>query len=94
MTRFCLWKAAVGFETSAGRFVIRNPASVVVYLVWMAAFAAVALYVRGAAPVVLLPLYASAAILFQSRLAHAGYTAAPPVEWPESPAAEAIANRR
>jgi hypothetical protein len=37
-------------------------------------------------------LWASATALFQSRLAHAGYTAGPPIEWPESPAAEAIAN--
>ena len=39
-----------------------------------------------------LALHASAVALFQSRLAHAGYTAGPPLEWPESPAAEAIAN--
>jgi hypothetical protein len=39
-----------------------------------------------------LALYASAVALFQSRLAHAGYTAAPPLEWPDSPAAEAITN--
>jgi hypothetical protein len=37
-------------------------------------------------------LWASATALFQSRLAHAAYTAAPPIEWPESPAAEAIVN--
>lgn len=37
-------------------------------------------------------LWASAAALFQSRLAHAAYTAGPPIEWPESPAAEAITN--
>lgn len=36
--------------------------------------------------------WASATALFQSRLAHASYTAAPPLEWPESPAAEAITN--
>lgn len=40
----------------------------------------------------ILALYASGVALFQSRLAHAGYTAAPPIEWPDSPAAEAIAN--
>ncbi len=40
----------------------------------------------------LLAWYAIATALFQSRLAHAGYTAAPPLEWPESPAAEAIGN--
>ena len=39
-----------------------------------------------------LAVYASGIALFQSRLAHAGYTAAPPQEWPESPAAEAIVN--
>ena len=38
--------------------------------------------------------YAAATAFFQSRLAHARYTAAPPLEWPESPAAEAIANHR
>lgn len=36
--------------------------------------------------------YASGIALFQSRLAHAGYTAAPPAVWPESASAEAIAN--
>jgi hypothetical protein len=39
-----------------------------------------------------LTFYASQTALFQSRLAHAGYTAAPPVVWPESPAAESIGN--
>jgi hypothetical protein len=39
-----------------------------------------------------LALHASGVALFQARLAHAGYTAGPPQEWPESPAAEAIAN--
>ncbi|OFW25812.1 MAG: hypothetical protein A3G21_25400 [Acidobacteria bacterium RIFCSPLOWO2_12_FULL_66_21] len=36
--------------------------------------------------------YASETSLFQSRLAHAAYTAAPAVEWPDSPAAESIAS--
>jgi len=40
-----------------------------------------------------LALYASGIALFQSRLAHASYTAAPPMTWPDSPAAEAITNR-
>ena len=53
--------------------------------------------VAGTARIVLitylmLSLAAAAVALFQARLAHAGYTAAPPLEWPESPAAEAIAN--
>ena len=36
--------------------------------------------------------YASETSLFQLQLAHADYTAAPAIEWPESPAAESIAN--
>jgi len=36
--------------------------------------------------------WAAATSLFQARLAHASYTAGPPLEWPESPAAEAITN--
>lgn len=35
--------------------------------------------------------WASETALFQRRLAHAGYVAAPPRTWPDSPAAEAIA---
>jgi hypothetical protein len=35
--------------------------------------------------------WASETALFQSRLAHAGYVAAPPPTWPDSPTAEAIA---
>jgi len=42
--------------------------------------------------VLVLLAWASAAVLFQSRLAHASYTAGPALAWPESPAAEAIAN--
>ena len=34
--------------------------------------------------------YGSEVAFFQGALAHAGYTAAPPPSWPESPAAEAI----
>jgi hypothetical protein len=36
--------------------------------------------------------YASETAFFQSALAHAAYTAAPAVVWPDSPAAETIAN--
>ncbi len=36
--------------------------------------------------------YASETALFQAALAHAAYTAAPAVVWPDSPAAESIAN--
>jgi hypothetical protein len=57
---------------------------------WVAEIASVA--VLAVLAVLLLALYASGIALFQSRLAHAGYTAAPPLEWPDSPAAAAIAN--
>ena len=47
-----------------------------------------------AVPVILILVEHAAGIsLFQSRLAHASYTAAPPITWPDSPAAEAITNR-
>lgn len=47
-----------------------------------------------ALPVILILVEHAAGIsLFQSRLAHASYTAAPPMTWPDSPAAEAITNR-
>jgi hypothetical protein len=36
--------------------------------------------------------YASQVSFFQGSLAHAAYTAAPPVEWPDSPAAESVGN--
>jgi hypothetical protein len=39
-----------------------------------------------------LTFYASETAIFQARLAHADYTAAPPVLWPESPLAESIGN--
>ena len=39
-----------------------------------------------------LAMLASEIAIFQARLAHASYTAGPPIEWPESPAAEAITN--
>lgn len=39
-----------------------------------------------------LVFYASETAFFQSALAHAAYTAAPPVVWPDSPAAETIGN--
>ncbi len=39
-----------------------------------------------------LVLYGSQISLFQSALAHASYTAAPTVVWPDSPAAESIGN--
>jgi hypothetical protein len=47
-----------------------------------------------AVPMILILIeHAAGTSLFQARLAHASYTAAPPVVWPDSPAAEAITNR-
>lgn len=48
------------------------------------------LYILGRHYVKLL-FYASQTALFQSALAHAAFTGAPPLVWPESPAAEAVA---
>jgi hypothetical protein len=87
-------RSAFGALLASARFIRRNPAAIAVYAVWTAVLAATAIAARGAAPVLILPLVASATVFFQSRLAHAGYTAAAPLEWPESPAAETIANRR
>lgn len=87
-------RSAFGAFSAGSRFVTRNPAAIVVFGVWAIAIAVGIRYARGAAPILLLPLYASATTFFQSRLAHAGYAAGPPLQWPESPAAEAIANRR
>ena len=58
-----------------------------------AAFAAGQLYIV-ARLVLKLQFLASETALFQSRLAHAGYTAAPVPRWPESAAAETIQRRR
>ena len=55
---------------------------------WLA-FAATQLYV-AARLAMKLQFMASQTALFQGRLAHATYTAAPPPVWPESPAAETI----
>jgi hypothetical protein len=41
-----------------------------------------------------LAFMASEVVFFQSELAHAGYTAAPELVWPDSPAVEAIQNLR
>lgn len=58
------------------------------WMMW-GAFAATQLYLV-ARLVLKLQFIASQTALFQASLAHAGYTAAPPPIWPESPAAEAI----
>jgi hypothetical protein len=39
-----------------------------------------------------LVFYASQTAMFQSELAHSPFTASPPIEWPDSPAAESITN--
>jgi hypothetical protein len=87
-------RSAVGALLAAGRFIRRHAGGLLVYALWLAAAVTIARYARGAAPILVLPLLASATVFFQSRLAHAAYTAAPPLQWPESPAAEAIANHR
>jgi hypothetical protein len=87
-------RSALGALLASARFIRRNPGAAVVSAVWAGLLIATILYARGAAPILILPLAASATVLFQSRLAHAHYTASPPLEWPESPAAEAVANRR
>jgi hypothetical protein len=87
-------RSAVGAFLAGARFVNGSVAPAAVFVVWLIPFVVALGYARGAAPIVLLPLYASAIALFQSKLAHAGYTAAPPLQWPESPAAETIANGR
>lgn len=87
-------RSAVGAVAAGARFATRHPAAIVLYVIWLIPMVALLRYARGVAPILLLPLFASATILFQSRLAHAGYAAAPPLEWPDSPAAEALANRR
>jgi hypothetical protein len=57
----------------------------------LAAFAWGQLFILGRHYLKLL-FYASQTSLFQAALAHADYTAAPAVVWPDSPAAEAILN--
>jgi hypothetical protein len=49
------------------------------------------LYILGRHYLKLL-FYASETVFFQGALAHAGYTAAPALVWPDSPAAETIGN--
>lgn len=107
-------RSAFGALLAGARFVIRNPAAIALFALFVLAFLGVMIAAEGMLPAdgagagaraaaaavvtvecfLLLAWYASAIALFQARLAHAGYTAAPPLQWPESPAAEAIANRR
>lgn len=88
-------RSALGAVLAAVRFVRRRPLQcLAIYALWTGAMAAVAMVTRGAAPILLLAEVATATVFFQSALAHVSYTAAPPLQWPESPAAEAIANHR
>lgn len=98
--------AAVGFirRNSAGAVALYS-ANFVLFLLVIAVYGLVA--PGASAPVVVavtigqayvlgrlfvkLVFWASETALFQSRLAHAGYVAAPQAVWPDSPAAEAIA---
>jgi hypothetical protein len=106
-------RSALGALLAGGRFIRRNPAAVLIFLIFAAAiwmdtwlWAQVSSQLSDADPLataagellvalllfLVFASWASAAALFQSRLAHASYTAGPPLEWPESPAAEAITN--
>jgi disulfide bond formation protein DsbB len=107
-------RSAVGALLAGARFVRREPAAALLYLLFAAVSASVTWLYAAVEPgydtpnwrvsllagsaliigntAVLFATYASAIALFQSRLAHAGYAAAPPIVWPESPAAEAIGN--
>jgi hypothetical protein len=105
-------RSALGALAGGGRFAVRNPAAIGLYVLFVLAALAVMLAFERAVPstltgwdgwlaaqaliaiecFLLLAWLATATSLFQSRLAHAGYTAAPPPSWPDSPAAEAITN--
>ena len=89
-------RSAIGALLAGWRFMWRHPGAIVLGFVYLTGLTAAwwlpPYALEAAVGFLVLAMYASAAIFFQSRLAHAGYTAAPPLEWPESPAAEAIAN--
>lgn len=107
-------RSALGALLAAARFVVRNPAAILLFALFVLAVLGAMLAAERFPPggpdwlpagetgsvflavetFLLLAWYAVATALFQSRLAHARYTAVPPLEWPESPAAEAIGNRR
>ena len=70
---------AGGLSQDPGRFLAALPFATAELLVMVLLF-------------VVFASWAAATSLFQARLAHASYTAGPPLEWPESPAAEAITN--
>jgi hypothetical protein len=98
-------RSAIGALVASTRFIRRNPGAAITLAVingsiaaatwWLAATFTVglsaALYAYLLARALLKLIFAASHIaLFQSRLAHAGYTARAPATWPESPAAEAV----
>jgi hypothetical protein len=98
-------RSALGALAAASRFVRRNPLATIALAVlngglaaatwWLAASFTIgttaAIYTSWLARALLrLVFIASALSLFQSRLAHTGYTARPVATWPDSPAAEAV----
>jgi hypothetical protein len=101
-------RSAIGALTAAIRFVARNvPAVLILWLInavlaggtwWIAAAfdvgVTMALYAYLLARALLRLIFiASQLSLFQSRLAHAGYTARQVAAWPDSPAADAVLPR-
>ena len=100
------WRFVVGHPLQTGGLYLLNAAAFFAVLLlyglaapggagsgWvvLAGFAAGQVYLLGRLAVKL-AFYASQTALFQRSLAHVSYTAAPPLLWPESPAAEAIIN--
>jgi len=98
-------RSALGALSASIRFIRRNPgaaltlaalnASLAAATWWLAATFTIglsaAVYAYLIARALLRLIFAASAIaLFQSRLAHAGYTARALATWPESPAAEAV----
>jgi hypothetical protein len=85
-------RSMLGAIRSAIGFIRRNGgAALILYFLDFVLFAiALAVYALIARLWVKLVFWASETALFQARLAHAGYVAAPRPTWPDSPTAEAI----
>jgi hypothetical protein len=101
-------RSAIGALSASFRFVRRNAGAALMLAAvnatlaaatwWLAASFSIglsaALYAYLLARALLRLIFAASLVaLFQSRLAHAGYTARPQAVWPDSPAAEAISPR-
>jgi hypothetical protein len=82
---------AVAFLVLIGIYAVAAPGAPGGGLSMVAALVAGETYIMARLYLKLL-FYASETALFQGALAHAAYTAAPSVVWPDSPAAESIAN--